>query len=241
MFGQGVPFAMMSPKAARNFNLYSMGAGFASADNSIRNGLFRMYEAGLFGLDILVTNEVPRSVNLTFAGQPTAAETFVVGGVTFTMVSSIGATPGNILIGGSAAATITNIAAALQAASGQGSLAGSGTTFILPSQANRDILRNAGVTATGTATVLTIGTMRFLTITEGMTNVTLGTYTENILTGIRNAVEIVLPSNGYNSDEKAIASTTGGFNGIQLVNTQVHDAHVFFKNRDRLARVLVTA
>lgn len=241
-YGMGTPFAMMSPKAARNFNLYSMGAGFASADKSIKDGLFQSYNGGLFGLDILVTNEVPRSVNLTFAGQPTAAETFTVAGVTFTMVSSIGATAGNILIGASAAATITNIAAALNAASGQGSTSGSGTTFVLPTSANQTILRNAGVVATATsATVLTIATTRFATIAESMTNVTLGTYTENILAGIRNAVEIVTPSNGYNSDEKMIATTSTGFNGIQLTNTQVHDAHVFFKNRDKLVRVLVAA
>lgn len=240
-FGQGTPFMMMSPKAGARFNIYSMGAGFASADNSLRNGLFRTLQAGLFGLDLIVTNEVPRSVNLTFAGQPTAAETFVVAGVTFTMVSSIGTTAGNILIGGSAAATITNIVAAINAASGQGALTGSGTTFVLPTAANQTILRNAGVIASGTATVLTIVSTRFITITEGMTNVTLGTYTENILCGLRNAVEIVTPANGYNSDEKPIATVTGGFNGVQVTNTQVHDAHVFFKNRDRLVRMLATA
>ena len=240
-YSQGTPFAMMSPKAASKFNLFSMGAGFGSADNSLRNGLFRNLQAGLFGLDLIVTNEVPRSMNLTFAGQPTAAETFVVAGVTFTIVASIGATAGNILIGGSAALTIANIVTAINAASGQGSLAASGVTFVLPTAANQTILRNAGVIASGTATVLTIVSTRFVTITEAMTNVTIGTYTENILAGLRNAVEIVTPSNGYNSTEKPIASTTGGFNGIQLVNTQVHDAHVFFKNRDRIARVLVAA
>lgn len=241
-YGMGTPFMMMSPKAAKNFNLYSMGAGFEVADGSIRAGLFNVNRGSLFGLDTIVTNEVPRSVRLTFAGQPTAAETFVVGGVTFTMVSTIGTTAGNILIGASAAATIQNIAEALNAAAGQGSLANSGVNFVLPSAANRLILKNAGVTAVATsATVLTIETTRFLTITEGLTNVTLGTYTENIIAGIRNAVEIVTPSNGYYSDEKPIATTTGGFNGVQLTNVQVHDAHVFFKNRDKLVRVLVNA
>lgn len=240
-YSEGTPFMMLSPKAAAKFNLFSMGAGFAVADRSLRSGLFTNLNGGLFGLDLVVTNEVPRSVNLTFAGQPTAAETFVVAGVTFTMVSSIGTTAGNILIGGSAAATITNIVAAINAASGQGALTGSGTTFVLPTAANQTILRNAGVIASGTATVLTIVSTRFVTITESMTNVTIGTYTENILCGIRNAVEIVTPEAGYNSVEKQISSTIGGFNGVQLVNTQVHDAHVFFKNRDRLVRMLVQA
>ncbi len=241
-YGMGTPFMMMSPKAARFFNLFSMGAGFEVADGSLRAGLFNVNRGSLFGLDTIVTNEVPRSVRLTFAGQPTNTETFVVGGVTFTLVSSIGTTAGNILIGGSAAATITNIAEALNAAAGQGPLTNSGVTFVLPTLANRTLLKNAGVTAIATsATVLTIETMRFVTITEGLTNVTLGTYTENVLAGVRNAVEIVTPSNGYYSDEKPIATATGGFNGVQLTNVQVHDAHVFFKNRDKLVRVLVTA
>ena len=91
------------------------------------------------------------------------------------------------------------LATAINAASGQGSTSGAGTTYIAQSAANQLTLKNAGVTAVATATTLTITTMRYVTISESLGNVTAGTYTENILAGIRNAVEIVLPSNGFHS------------------------------------------
>lgn len=239
-YGMGTPFMMMSPKAAKNFNLFSMGAGFEVADSSLRAGLFQVNRGSLFGLDTIVTNEVPRSLKLTATGNVTAADTLTIGGVVFTVVASPSAA-GDVDLGVDAATTLSNLAVAINAASGQGATSGAGTTYIAQSSANQLILKNAGVTAVATATTLTITTMRYLTISESLGNVTAGTYTENILAGLRNAVEIVTPSNGFNSTEKQIATSTGGFNGIQLVDTQVHDAHVFYKNRDKIVRVLVAA
>lgn len=63
------------------------------------------------------------SVNLT-AGQPDANDQFTIGGVTYTFVSAIGSSSGNVLIGASAAATIANLVAAINFASGEG------TTYI---------------------------------------------------------------------------------------------------------------
>lgn len=235
-YGMGTPFMMMSPKAAKNFNLFSMGAGFEVADNSLRSGLFQVNRGSLFGLDSIVTNEVPRSVVLTATGNVTAADTLTIAGVVFSVVASPSAA-GDVDLGADAATTLSNLATAINAASGQGATSGAGTTYIAQSAANQITLKNAGVTATSTATTLTITTMRYVTISESLGNVTAGTYTENILAGIRNAVEIVLPSNGYHSEEKPVT----GFNGIELTTTQVHDAHVFYKNRDKVVRVLVAA
>lgn len=235
-YGMGTPFMMMSPKAAKNFNLFSMGAGFEVADNSLRSGLFQVNRGSLFGLDSIVTNEVPRSIVLTATGNVTAADTLTIAGVVFSVVASPSAA-GDVDLGGDAATTLSNLATAINAASGQGSTSGAGTTYIAQSAANQLTLKNAGVTAVATATTLTITTMRYVTISESLGNVTAGTYTENILAGIRNAVEIVLPSNGFHSEEKSVT----GFNGIELTTTQVHDAHVFYKNRDKLVRVLVAA
>lgn len=235
-YGMGTPFAMMSPKAAKNFNLFSMGAGFEVADNSLRDGLFRVNRGSLFGLDTIVTNEVPRTLVLTATGNVTANDTLTIAGVVFTVVASPSAA-GHVDLGADAATTLSNLATAINAASGQGPTTGAGTTYVAHTAANQKTLKNAGVTATSTATTLTITTMQYVTISESLGNVTAGTYTENILSGIRNAVEIVLPSNGFHSEEKPV----NGFNGIELTTTQVHDAHVFQKNRDKLVRVLVAA
>lgn len=61
----------------------------------------------LFGWDILYSNNLPYSATFTMGATPTANDTVTIAGVTFTFVSSIGSTAGNVLIGGSANAATT--------------------------------------------------------------------------------------------------------------------------------------
>lgn len=80
-------------------------------------------EADISVLAVKNSSFATGSVNLT-AGQPSAADQFTIGGVTYTFVSAVGATNGNVLIGASAAATIANLVAAINFAAGEG------TTYI---------------------------------------------------------------------------------------------------------------
>lgn len=240
-YGGGTPFIMMSPKSAKWFNLYSMNAGFEVSDNSLRDGLFRINRGFLFGLDTVVTNEVPRSRELTLSGTVTANDTlaFTVGGstVTFTFVASPAAA-GDVDVEASAEAQIDTLVEAINANSGQGANTNAGTEYIMLSAANQRILKNAGVRATKvSASVIKITTFKYVTITESMGNTTAGTYTENIIAGMRGAPVIALPGAGLAVEEKPVT----GFNGIELMTAQQHDAHVFYKNRDKLVRVLVGA
>lgn len=241
-YGEGTPFIMMSPKQAKFFNLFSMGAGFEVADNSLRDGLFRVNRGYLLGLDTIITNEVPRTRALTLSGVVTANDTLAltIGSdtVTFTFVASPSAA-GDVDVEASAEAQIDTLVEAINYNSGYDtSGSGAGTEYILLSAADREVLRNAGVRATkDSASVMTITTFKYATITENMGNTTAGTYTENVLAGIRNAAEIVMPSKGFHSEEKPVT----GFNGIELATTQIHDTHVFYKNRPKVVRVLMNA
>ena len=66
---------MMSPKQAKFFNLFSMGAGFTFADRALESGMFMLGggeriirgAAGFGGLDVIVTNETPRTALYTLA------------------------------------------------------------------------------------------------------------------------------------------------------------------------------
>ena len=240
-YAGGTPFVMMSPKSAKFFNLFSMNAGFETSDNSLRDGLFRVNRGFLFGLDTIITNEVPRSVNITFSGNAVADDTLpiAIGGTTVTLtLKASPSSAGEVDLGADAETTIANLATAINAASGQGVTTGAGTTYIALSAANQLTLKNAGVRAEAvSATVLKITTFRYATITDDLTNATFGTYTENILAGMRGAPVIALPGAGLAVEEKPVT----GFNGIELMTAQQHDAHVFFKNRDKLVRVLVNA
>jgi len=63
------------------------------------------------GLELFVSNNLSGSAIWTPANNPSNNDTITIGGVTFTFVTSIGSTAGNVLIGGSAAATIDNLVA----------------------------------------------------------------------------------------------------------------------------------
>lgn len=90
----------------------------AMGDNVTRNG----YDGNMlrFGnFDLYVTNNYTRSLQLNLATNPTDGDTVVltIGGtaVTFTFVNVIGATPGNVLIAGSADATRVNLESLINA------------------------------------------------------------------------------------------------------------------------------
>lgn len=243
-YGEGTPFLQMSPKQAAFFNLFSMGNGFEVADSALRDGLFRVNRGGLFGLDTIVTNEVLRSRTFIASGNVSADDTFSIAitieGVTTTVTWTFKATPaaaGEVDIGASAQISLENLAAAITNSLGYAASAGSATSYIEVTAANRKALRRAGLATSTTATTLTVRGFRYSTMTENLTNVTAGTYTEIMLAGIRNGIEIVMPSNGYHSDEKPVT----GFNGVEVTTTQVHDAHVFQKNRAKIVKIPVVA
>lgn len=66
-------------------------------------------------LKLYVSNNLTGSAQWVPANNPTAADTITINGITFTFVSSIGTTAGNVLIGGNTAATITNLVTLINA------------------------------------------------------------------------------------------------------------------------------
>lgn len=112
--------------------------GFNVADESFARGYRGMFK----GMKVYESNNLTATRTLPIATNPTANDTFSILGVTFTFVSSIGTTAGNILIGANAAATVANVVAAINGA------AGAGTTYVAISDPS--VL--AGVTATNQTT-----------------------------------------------------------------------------------------
>lgn len=67
------------------------------------------------------------AATLTVTGQPVAAETVVIGAVTYTWRASVGATANEVLIGADAATSLANLKAAINLEAGSGTLYGSST------------------------------------------------------------------------------------------------------------------
>lgn len=238
-FTERNPYAMMSPKQARAFNLFSMGAGFNRADAALENGIFTIAGGARIirgampfaGLDIVVTNETPKFAVYTLAGNLTAADTVTVNGVVFTVVASP-STAGHVDLGADAETTIDNLVAAINAG------AGAGTAYVELSAANRAILRNAGVVARKlTASTMEVVSFTTLTVAESGSNSSWGTVTDPILVGAYGSTTIAMPSAGTNVDEKKVPL----FNGIELVLAQQHDATVWTKDQAKIKTILTAA
>lgn len=97
-----------------------MGKQFDLAESVWKNG----FAGPVRSAQLYVSENLSADADITFNTNPSAAQTFSISGFTYTFVASIGSTPGNVLIGGSAAATRANLVAALN----QG--AGAGTNYI---------------------------------------------------------------------------------------------------------------
>ena len=255
-FGMGNPYVMMSPKQARFFNLFSMGAGFSTADRALTSGYFTVgggtriiKGASAFnGLDVIVTNRVQKSVVLTFADETDETDTIVitVGGSAVTLTCD--ASPdgaGDYDQGADAEGTIDAVVALINNSDDVDAASASTTSglYYELSQANRTILQNAGVRARKlSATTMEISAFdTSLVVTETGDEVTVGTHREHMLAGAYNSTTVALPATGMHVDEKPLASTssTRGTNGYELVTTQQHDAVVWTKMAPKIINVHV--
>ena len=134
---------------ASDIEQYLMGKSIDLAGYVFKNG----YAGTVRGADLIVSENLTGEAVLTDSGTFTDGETFTINGVTFTMktaLSSGSAVAGEIVIGDDLAASMTNIAAALNAP-------GTTTaTFTALSAADQETIADLNITATKTATTVTI-------------------------------------------------------------------------------------
>ena len=129
-----------------DFNTVGLQNGFNVADDSFKRG----YRGPFLGMKVYESGNLTASVVYDMTLNVTAGEFISIFGQVFTFVSTIGTTAGNVLIGGTIAASLTNLSAAINFS------AGGGTTYV--AQADPSILY--GVSSVATATILTITSRR---------------------------------------------------------------------------------
>lgn len=168
----GPLFAIMDAKRKGLLSKTFVANGFTQADSALQNG----FEGNANGFRVYCSNNIPASVTITIATNPTANDTFTIFGVTFTFVASAAAA-GDITIGANAAATQTNISNAI---------AGTSTGFVDVSADNRAKLKNANAAISAWATnVATISGVGYINASETLTAAAdgFGTETTSILFG----------------------------------------------------------
>ena len=134
---------------ASDIEQYLMGKSIDLAGYVFKNG----YAGTVRGADLIVSENLTGEAVLTDSGTFADGETFTINGVTFTMKTALSSGPavaGEIVIGANLAASMTNIAAALNAP-------GTTTaTFTALSAADQETIADLNITATKTATTVTI-------------------------------------------------------------------------------------
>lgn len=170
--------------AASDITQYLLGKNIDLAGSVFKNG----YSGDVQNAQMYISENLSGEAELTSTGAFVDTQTITINGVVFTTVSSIGTTPGNVLIGANAAATITNLAALINAptvTTAQG--------VAITNAADLAVLAQLSATATS-ATVLTIvgtGTGR-LTLSETQTN---ASWTKNFIHayyGKKGAIDLVI-------------------------------------------------
>lgn len=82
-----------------------LGKDINATDNTFKNG----FSGNLVKYEVYESNNLTYTARLTPSTDPLNTETIVIGGVTFTFVTTIGTTAGNVLCGTNTATTIDNL------------------------------------------------------------------------------------------------------------------------------------
>lgn len=158
--------------AAADIAQYLMGKSIDLAGYVFKNGFGGPLSNGA---ETYISEKLTSEAVLTNATSFSDAETVVIGGVTFTAKTVLGATPGNFLIGANVAASITNLTALIN------DPATTNSTQVALSAANiiiiQDVLRLTAVAAATTMTITGKGSGRLVLSETGAT----ASWTKNLI------------------------------------------------------------
>ena len=172
--------------AASDFAQYLMGKNIDLAGTVFKNG----YAGDVSNAQMYVSEKLKSTAKLVSSANYGNTETVVIGGVTFTFVTVIGSTPGNVLIGGSEAASMANLVALVNA---PGTTTANGVALSAADQATiTDVLGlTAATDASHTVTFTGIGSGR-LVVAETAANASFTVNYIHAYFGKRGAVDVVV-------------------------------------------------
>lgn len=224
-------FFAFSPQFYAVLWKYIAGKQSMLGDKTGQNGNIGTYA----GLKIFKTNNLTGSARWTPANNPSNSDTITVQAVTFTFVTSIGSTAGNILIAGSTALTIDNLVALINAG---GVTSDSGVSNVSLSTANQRIVQN-WVAVDGT-TYIEIRAMgaSYMTVTgSDATDVWTDTQQlQNLFAGRFGCVDAVIQKEPSVEDASTVSAGKSGRNFLPMT---LFGVFVFNQGKNEMVRVKV--
>ncbi len=189
-------FCVMSPEFFQALIDYLAGKNTPMADTIGLNG--KINGGTYYGFELFLSNASLWTGTIGIATQPTDGDTVTVNGVTLTFKTTLGSTAGNVLIGGSASAANTNLAALIttpQTTTANG-VAIDGTTDLGTGFTALDSLTGMSATATATSVVVRSegnGAIAVSSVlTAGTDGWTAATQIEHIMFGKKGSIDVVI-------------------------------------------------
>lgn len=170
---------------ASDITQYLLGKNIDLAGSVFKNG----YSGDVSNAQMYISENLTGEFILTGTGTFSAAETVTINGVVFTFVTSIGSTPGNVLIGANLAASLTNLAALINT---PGTTTAQGVALSSADQST--VLNTLKLTATATATtvdVVGVGSGR-MTVAETAANASVTANYIHAYYGKKGAIDLVV-------------------------------------------------
>jgi hypothetical protein len=249
--------AVISPEVKQFIvdDVSSRAFEFAGKVTSSGTQALNGYLMNYLGFDVYVSNLIPSVLKASYSGtNPSNGDTFVIRfskngelkTYTFTFVSTIGTTAGNVLIGTDSDATATNLVAAINNFGG-GSSTGANVTYVPFPQSDKDF--GYGITASvdtagtgGTVTVVFRGFARCAaparvgtTYTTNGNGATSGVKQMNLF-GVQGCIKTVLQKEPNVQINKAPDALGHNYLGVAL-----HDSKAFKYDLQRMVRAEINA
>jgi hypothetical protein len=181
-------YGVISPEIEEVILQYLANKNTTLGDDKSENGKFMKF----LGFDLYVSNQLTSSAVLALATQPTDGDTVTVNGIVYTYKTTLGSTPGNVLIGASADAARANLAAAVNRG------AGAGSTYVAFTSTSTEYRKQANMTATNDDTANTLLVVNrgvgVITVSETLTAGAdiWGTYKQHLQFGQKGAVTMII-------------------------------------------------
>lgn len=219
---------VVSPIIMATIADYYQNKGYTVADAALKNGATGIKTAG--GVEIIQSNNLTHVVSLTIASNPTAGDTLTINGQTFTFVSSLTSTPGQVLIGAGATNTQANLLAAINGS------AGAGSTYVdLVSDTRAMFARNSIVLGAWASNVATLTTFQTLFISKTSSAILLGNVGVYTIAMVDGAIFLALPDDGMTYEKKAVS----GKHGRELLTAQVYNAGIWSRMAPQILALFV--
>jgi len=220
-------FFVISPHFYTVLWKYIAGKVTMLGDKTGENGNIGRYA----GLKLYKSNNLTGSARWTPANNPSNGDTITINAVTFTFVSTIGTTAGNILQTTSTAVTIDNLVALINAGG-----EGDGVNYVSLSTANKRVVQNwVAVDGTTYLEVRAMGSS-YLTVTgSDATDVWTATQqAQNLFAGRKGCVDAVIQKEPSTEMGPTVAV---GKSGTNILPMTLFGVYVFYQGKNEMVRV----